>query len=78
LVGEEGAQFLLLVLVVAGWVPGDVGGGAFKEVGYENLVLSLLVCVRKDVGALQRLREEAEDIVDDEDTLFGILRTGGI
>jgi hypothetical protein len=40
------------------------------------LVGVLFVRVGEDVGALQRLREEAEDVVDDEDALFGVFRAG--
>lgn len=58
------AQLLALLLRVR-WVPRNVGGLAVKEVRHENLVVVFLVTVGEDVGALQRLREEAEDIVDD-------------
>lgn len=34
--------------------------------GHEDLVLVLLVGVGKDVGTLERLREETEDVVDDK------------
>jgi hypothetical protein len=37
-----------------------------------------LVGVGEDVGALQRLVKEAEDVVDDEDALLCILGAGGI
>jgi hypothetical protein len=31
----------------------------------------LLVSSREDIGALESLREEAEDVVDDQDALAG-------
>lgn len=63
---EEIAELLALLLCVRR-VPGDVCGLALEEVGHEDLVLVLLVGVCEDVGALQRLGEEAEDVVDEED-----------
>ncbi len=67
---EELAQFLALLVRVR-WVPGDVGGLALEEVRHENAILVLLVGVRENVGALESLREEAEDVVDDQDALTG-------
>ena len=67
---EEVAQLLLLLLRV----PRDVSGLAVKEVRHEDVVLVFFVGVGEDVGPLQILREEAEDVVDNEDRLF---RLGG-
>jgi hypothetical protein len=36
------------------------------------LVWLLLVSVGKNIGTLERLGEEAEDVKDDEDGLFGV------
>lgn len=44
------------------WVPGDVGGFAFEEVGDVDAVFVVLVRSGEDVGALDGLGEEAEDI----------------
>lgn len=44
---------------------------ALEEVGDKDLVLVRLVRVREDVGALQGLLREAEDVVDDQDGFFG-------
>ena len=38
---------------------------ALEEIGDEDLVLVRLVRVSQDVGALQGLWREAEDVVDD-------------
>lgn len=58
---EEVAQ-LLLVLIRLGRVPGDVGRTALEPVGHVDAVLLLRVRVGEDVGALESLGEEAEDI----------------
>ena len=60
---EEVAQLLLLLLRV----PRDVSGLAVKEVRHEDVVLVFFVGVGEDVGPLQILREEAKDVVDNED-----------
>lgn len=57
---EEVAQ-LLLVLVGSGGVPGDVGGTAFEEVRNVDAVF-LVVGGGEDVGALDGLVKEAEDV----------------
>lgn len=67
---EEVAELLSLFVRVRG-IPGDVGGGALEEVGHEDAVLVRAVGVGKQVGALQRLWEVAEDVVDEEDGLRG-------
>jgi hypothetical protein len=36
------------------------------------------VGVSEDVGALERLVEEAEDVVDDEDALLCVFGAGGV
>jgi len=57
---EEVAELLLVVVGLRG-EPGDVGGLALEEVGHEDTVL-LLVGVGQDVGSLDGLGEETEDI----------------
>lgn len=59
--GREELSQLLLVLIGGGRVPGDVGRLALEEVGHEDAVL-LLVGGGQDVGALDGLVEEAEDV----------------
>jgi hypothetical protein len=66
------------VLVGLRRVPRNVGGLALEEIGHEDLVRVILVSIREDVGALQRLIEEAEDVVDDEDALLCVLGAGGV
>jgi len=44
----------------------------------DNLVLMVVVACGKDVGALDRLVKIPENIVDDDDSLCGIVRTSGI
>lgn len=46
--------------------------------GHEHLVLVLLVRVCEDIGALQRLREETENVVNNQESGFGVLGAGGI
>lgn len=74
---EEGTEFFTLFLCV-GRIPGDVGGGAFEEIGHEDLVLVVFVAMGEDVGALDGLRPEAEDVVDDQDALFSVGGAGAI
>lgn len=59
--GLEEVAELLLVLVGLRREPGDVGGLALEEVGHEDTVL-LLVGGGQDIGALDGLGEETEDI----------------
>ena len=49
-----------------------------EEVGHEDLVAVLGVRVGEDVGALECLRGEAEDVVDDEDGGGGGGGAGGV
>ena len=49
-----------------------------KEIRYINLVLALFVGVGEDVGSLQGLREEAEDVGNREDGLRGIGRASDV
>lgn len=58
---EEVAQ-LLLVLVRLGRVPRDIGGAALEEVGDEHAVLPLSVGGCQDVGTLDGLWPETEDV----------------
>ena len=53
-------------------------GFAEEEVGHEDLVLVRGVGVREDVGALEGLGREAEDVVDDEDGGGGVGGAGGV
>jgi len=74
---EELAQVLALLVVVRR-VPADVGRLALEEVWHEDAVWVLLVAVGEDVGALDGLREEAEDVVDYEDCARGGGGAGGV
>lgn len=73
---EEGAEFLLFFLVIWG-VPGDVCGFAFEEIGDDDLV-GFRAGVGEDVGALEGLGEEAEDVVNDQDAAFGVGGAGDV
>jgi hypothetical protein len=66
------------VLVGLRRIPRNVGGLALEEVGHEDLVRVVGVGVSEDVGALERLVEEAEDVVDDEDALLCVFGAGGV
>lgn len=57
---EEIAEFLLVVIVL-GREPGNVGGLAFEKVGHEDPVL-LLIGSGENVGSLDGLVEETEDV----------------
>lgn len=59
--GLEEVAKLLLVVIGLRREPGDVGGLALEEVGNEDTVL-LLVGVGQDVGSLDGLGEETEDV----------------
>lgn len=72
---EELAK-LLLLLVVVGRVPRNVGGVALEPIGHEDLVFAVVVGRGEDVGALERLREESENVVDDQDGMLSVRRTG--
>lgn len=48
---------------------------AKQKVRNEDLVLLLVVAVGEQITALQGLRAEAEDVVDDQDGLFGCRRS---
>ena len=64
---EEGTELLALFLGVW-WVPADIGWVALEEIGHKHLVVVLAVRVGDDVSSLKGLREESEDIVDEEDS----------
>lgn len=51
---------------------------ALEEIGDEDLILVRFVRMREDVGALQGLWPEAEDVVDDQDGFFGGGGAGGV
>ena len=68
---KEIAQ-LLLFFIRVGWKYALGQGFAEEEVGYEDLVLVGAVGMGEDIGALDGLRAEAEDVVDDEDCTGGI------
>lgn len=59
--GEEVAE-LLLVLIGGRGIPGDIGGAAFKEIRHEDTVF-LVVGGSEDIGALNGLVEETEDVL---------------
>lgn len=69
---------LLLLLIIVGRVPGDVGGASVEQVGDVHLVLVVAVAVCEDVGALDGLGEVAKDVVDDDDGIFGVIRTSDV
>ena len=63
---EKLAQLFALLLRV--WrVPRDVGRFALEPVGHEDFVF-----LAEDIGALEGLREEPEDVVDEEDGFLGL------
>ena len=68
---EEGTQFLALFGCVRR-VPGDVGWVTLEEVWHENLVRFLMITRRQNIGTLNSLREVAEDVINNEDAMFGI------
>lgn len=51
---------------------------SFQLTRNENLVLVLLVAVREDIRSLERLREEAEDVIDDKNRLGRGARAGHV
>jgi hypothetical protein len=59
--GEEVAEFLALLLVVRR-IPGDICGLALEEVGHDDAVGLVRVGGGEDVGSLEGLVEEAEDV----------------
>jgi len=70
---------LLLLLVRVRRERAKRQGLAEEEVGHEDAVLVVLIVgVGEDVGALQGLRREAEDVVDDENGAFGVGGPGRI
>jgi hypothetical protein len=69
---EEFTKFLTLLFII-GWVPRDIGWFTLEEIGNEHLIRLLLVTVGKNIGALQSLGIEAENIEDDENAVFGTL-----
>ena len=52
--------------------PGDISTVLVEEVGHEDLHAVFFVGVGEDVGTLDDLGEEAEDVVDDEDGGVGV------
>ena len=67
---EKKAPSFLPFSSLSGGVPGNIGWLSLEEIGYEDLVGPFLVSVGEDVGALQRLREEAKDIEHDKDGML--------
>lgn len=51
---------------------------ALEPVWHKDLVLLVVIAVREDVGALQRLVEVAEDVEDDHNGLGSVVRTSDI
>ena len=74
---EPLAQLCTLVVVV-GRVPGDIGGFFAEEARHEDEVAVVFVGVGEDVGALQDLVAEAEDVVEDKDGFFGVGGAGDV
>lgn len=74
---EESTQLLLLFFVVRR-IPGDVCRVSFEEIRYEHLVRSIFVTISENVGALDRLWEESEDIVDHQNRTLSVRRSGNI
>ena len=78
--GTEKLAKLLLLLLVVGWVPGDICWLALKEVWHENFVLAIGLAVvesGKNIGALKCLRKESKNVVNDKNARFGV-RSGDI
>lgn len=75
---REEISNLLLLLVRVGREVAVREGFAEEEVGHEDLVLVAGVGVGEDVGALDGLGGEAEDVVDDEDGGGGVGGAGGV
>lgn len=69
--GREEIAKLLALFLVFRWIPRDVGRVAFEPVRHKYLILAVLVGMGKDVGTLQSLIPEAEDIEDIQDTVSG-------
>lgn len=68
LIGEELPELSALLFVVSGGVPADVCGLVIEEVGHEDLVaVGVLAGGGEDVGTLEGLGKEAEDVKDVED-----------
>ena len=74
---EEVTEFLTLLLGVWG-EPGDICIVALEEIRDEDLVLVMFIRGGEDVGALDGLVEEAEDVVDVEEGFGGVCWTGDI
>lgn len=74
---EEIAHPLLFLLGI-GREDAEREGFALEEVWHEDLVLVVLVGVGEDVGALEGLGTEAEDVIDDEDGRGGGGGPGGV
>jgi hypothetical protein len=53
-------------------VVANVDGLALEEVGHEDLVLVLLVTGSQNIGTLDSLVLETEDVVDDQESLLRI------
>lgn len=68
--GDDG-----LLLVGGGRVPLHARRLPVEEVRHEDLVRLLRVSRCQDVGALEDLREEAEDVIRGQDGLVGVSRT---
>lgn len=59
--GAEEVAELFLVLIGGRGVPGDISGAALEEVGDDHAVF-LLIRGSQDIGTLESLVEEAEDV----------------
>jgi hypothetical protein len=69
---EEFTKFLALLFII-GRVPRDIGRFTLKEIRHEHLIRLLLVTVGKNIGTLQSLGVETENVEDDENAVFGTL-----
>lgn len=56
-------------------IPGNIGRSPVEQVRNIDLVLVVTVAVGEDVCALDGLGEVTEDVVDNDDCVFGIIVT---
>lgn len=68
----------LIFFGMEGEVPGDISRFSLEEIRHEDLVFVAVVRGGEDIGALERLREVAEDVVDVKQCFGGIGWAGDI
>lgn len=74
--GLESLAYFLDFLFTIGRRPrGHIGLFPFKEIGHKDLILVFFVAVSKGVSALNGLWVKAEDVVDGENSGYGVGRT---